>query len=359
MRNLRLTLFTAGDCYSPSSRYRSYQFFPYWRRQGVEPQAFPLYRTIDYLRLQHLQGNCWKKLARGAYLLYCFFRRLGEVPRARDCDVLVIEHELFNWMPFIFEKAILSFFTKRPIVIDIDDASYVKYLKNPFLRNKFPQLFGQASLITAGSEILYKFAQRFNHNVEVIPTVIDLNRYKRQARFDHQRFVIGWIGGPQNARHIKLITAALQELCKTQQVVLRCIGAPPGFQIPFVPTEVIPWSWDTEIEHLLSCDVGINPLDNDLFSLGKCGFKLIQYMACGLPVVAAPVGANKDIVDHGINGFLAGNDEEWQQFLERLYEDQALRVSMGEEGRRKVEKRFSVQAVLPKMVALYRGIVSQ
>lgn len=359
MHPLEALFLTAGSCYSPSSRYRSFQFFPYLRQHGITPYALPLYHTTDYLRLERLNGPGFRRVARALYLLYNQIRRVAQLAKAKKFDLTVIEHEIFAWTPFRVENTINRILLGRPCILDYDDASYIKYSNIPYMKKKIPQVMAIADLVMVGSPVLRDFARQFNHNVELLPTVVDLNRYTRLAGFHNDRLVIGWIGGPQNARHLKLIAPALASLAKRFPILLRCMGAPGDFRLPGIRTQILPWSWAMEIDYLLSLDVGISPLDVDQFSQGKCAFKLLQYMACGLPVVASPVGANKDIVAHGIDGFLAGNDEEWQQFLERLYEDRALRVSMGEEGRKKAEKCFSVQAVLPQMVALYRGIVSQ
>ena len=106
----------------------------------------------------------------------------------------------------------------------------------------------------------------------------------------------------------------------------------------------VPWSDKDEVSQIQSFNVGIMPLDNSSWSKGKCGFKLIQYMACKLPVIATPVGANPKIIDNNVNGFLASNHEEWYQALSTIHNDKKLRRKMGEANRQKVEKMYSLQA---------------
>jgi glycosyltransferase involved in cell wall biosynthesis len=357
MGNKLVTFLTAGDCYSPSSRYRSYQYFPWLRRHGYEPRGFPLYRGLDSVRLRRLKGPNLKKVFRGIYMLHCYLRRISQLPSVKNCDLLVVEHEIFTWLPFICDEIIVRTLGNKPLIADYDDATYLKYAIFPLLKHKIPKIMARADSITAGSRVLKNYASRFNRSVTHIPTTIDLNRYQRLAKFNNDKFVIGWIGGPQNVRHLELIGPALRELNQSFPIVLRCLGAPSNFQVSRVPTEVYPWSWDSEIDLLLSFDVGINPLDNDGFSQGKCGFKLIQYMACGLPVVASPVGANQDIVAQGSNGYLASDQQEWIDSLRLLYSDKNLRLKMGALGREKVEKSYSVQAVAPNLREIYQSLI--
>jgi glycosyltransferase involved in cell wall biosynthesis len=116
----------------------------------------------------------------------------------------------------------------------------------------------------------------------------------------------------------------------------------------------IPWTEQTEVASIASFDIGIMPLLDAPFERGKCGYKLIQYMACGLPVVASPVGVNCQIVEHGVNGFLADTPEQWEQVLMTLLADAGLRQRMGAAGRRKVEQHYSIQVTGPKLAAMLK-----
>jgi glycosyltransferase involved in cell wall biosynthesis len=126
--------------------------------------------------------------------------------------------------------------------------------------------------------------------------------------------------------------------------VVRCVGTPSGFSIPGVPVESVPWSESTETEIIRTFDIGVMPLGQEPFAEGKCGLKLIQYMACGVPAAGAKLGANAEIIRHGVDGFLASRDEEYLEVIERLAGDAALRARIGRAGRRRVEERYSLQA---------------
>jgi hypothetical protein len=121
----------------------------------------------------------------------------------------------------------------------------------------------------------------------------------------------------------------------------------------------VPWSEAEEVAAISACDIGIMPLADGVFERGKCGYKLIQYMACGLPVVASAVGANREIVRHGIDGFLAETEEEWRDALRTLAADPALRARMGAAGRRRVEEAYSLQVAGPRMADILRAAATR
>ena len=129
-------------------------------------------------------------------------------------------------------------------------------------------------------------------------------------------------------------------------------GSVPRSTLPAVPTEHVPWTEAAEVAAIAEFDVGIMPLADEPWERGKCGYKLIQYMACGLPVVASPVGVNRQIVEHGVNGFLAETPTQWDEALRTLLADPALRQRMGQAGRQKVERQFSLQVTGPKVGCL-------
>ena len=144
-------------------------------------------------------------------------------------------------------------------------------------------------------------------------------------------------------------------MSKNNDVQFSAIGALEKDVIE-IPGQLIPWQGETEVHELNCFDVGIMPLPETSWEKGKCGFKLIQYMACGLPVIASPVGVNKEIVEHGVNGFLAGDTKEWIQYLEELKKNPGLCCKMGSAGRKKVESNYSLQKIAPRLVKLMKGV---
>src|SRR5262249_25826694 len=118
------------------------------------------------------------------------------------------------------------------------------------------------------------------------------------------------------------------------------------------------WSRDREVDLFAGCDVGVYPLTDDEWARGKCGFKAIQFMACGVPVIASRVGVNAELIEDGVNGFLASTDAEWVEKLQRLLADPRLRARLGAAGRRTIEARYSLAVTAPRLVGALESVVS-
>jgi glycosyltransferase involved in cell wall biosynthesis len=168
--------------------------------------------------------------------------------------------------------------------------------------------------------------------------------------------VVGWIGSPATTPHLASLAPALASLRDLPGLRVDTVGAAP-FGIEGVEVTHRPWSEATEPADIARFDVGIMPLPDDPWSRGKCGYKLIQYMASGLPVVASPVGANQRIVEHGVNGFLASDPGAWTSSLRTLYANPALRARFGAAGRERVVAQYSRDVVAPRLVALFESLL--
>jgi len=202
---------------------------------------------------------------------------------------------------------------------------------------------------------LLNYASSMNENVLLLPTVVDTVRYTVLKKTVTDALTVGWIGSPSTAPYLKGISKSLSILAESQDMRFVVIGGKAPF-IKNVDVIELPWNEDTEVNEINNFDIGVMPLPDNPWERGKCGFKLIQYMACGLPVIASPVGVNSEIVEHGVNGFLAETQEEWEVALSTLLADSDLRQQMGKAGREKVEREYSLQVTGPKLVALLKSI---
>ena len=229
------------------------------------------------------------------------------------------------------------------------------------LGGKHPALIRGAALVVAGNEYLAGFARRAGaKNVEIVPTVIDLNRYSLPVEYPvidkSAPLRIGWIGQRSTASFLLPYKQLFERISSTGMARFVAIGIDASSL--GLPMKSVPWSEQTEVACIADCDVGIMPLLDGAFERGKCGYKLIQYMACGLPVVASPVGVNRQIVQHGVNGFLTDTLEQWEQALQTLAADADLRRRMGKAGRIKVEKEYCIQVTGPKLTAMLARIAT-
>jgi glycosyltransferase involved in cell wall biosynthesis len=289
--------------------------------------------------------------------------RNGASSRYRTFQYLPWLEQLLPYFPPLLERALR--WLRVPYVADYDDALFHQYDQHRsgwmrrLLGGKIARVMRGAHLVTAGNAYLADDARRAGApRVEIIPTVIDLERYPPAGvkPASDTPFTIGWINSPSTAKYLQAIAPALADVCADGKGRVRLIGSGP-VDLPGVPVEVLPWNEATEVDELKRLDVGIMPLPDGPWARGKCGFKLIQYMACGLPVVASPVGVNSEIVEQGVNGYLAGTTAEWVQALNALLLDGDLRKRMGQAGRKKVGQEYSLQVTGPKLAGLIKAVV--
>ena len=235
-----------------------------------------------------------------------------------------------------------------PVVFDFDDAIYLGSNSN-FRRTK-RMVVAAEKVIVSGDE-LGKFCSQFNKIPVVIPSPVDSDRidYKRRQSVNQEEVVIGWIGSVWTQKYVKEIAEALILLSRSENVKLLLVGASKNFKIDDIPVEVVPWSYESEAELLHRMDIGIMPLPDNEWSRGKGGYKIYQYMASGMPVVASPVGINAAIVDEGVNGFLASTMDEWVDYLSVLISDPGLRITMGKKGRQKMVSNYSYKVCFPHL----------
>lgn len=335
-----------------SSRYRTLQYLPYLENAGFRCEIAPLFDQA-YLEFKYRTGK-----AAISDLVRALIRRLLTLFTVKRYDLLVIEKELFPYCPAWIEALLDKI--GCPYVVDYDDALFHQYdmHRKRAIRSlygkKISSVMRHASLVIAGNQYLAQYAQKAGaKKIEILPTVVDLSRYSSSAlaRPREHVFTVGWIGSPSTSKYLITIASALREVCSGGAGRLLLIGSGP-VDLPGVDVECVPWSEASEVDLIHRCDVGVMPLLDSPWERGKCGLKLVQYMACGLPVVASPVGINRSIVDHGGNGFLAADAAEWEHALRSLKNDESLRRALGKAGRAKVEKLYSLQVAAPVLVSL-------
>jgi glycosyltransferase involved in cell wall biosynthesis len=202
-----------------------------------------------------------------------------------------------------------------------------------------------AETVVVGNNYLAQYARQFTQQVCVIPSVVDLSRYPtRKNASTSDTIVISWIGIPATADFLRPLVPVFHRLQQQfPRLAFRFIGTGSSFPADGLKAEFPPWSEQTEATLLGQCDIGIMPMPDTNFTRGKCGLKLIQYMASSLPVVASPVGVNREIIASGENGFLANSGEEWFATLSTLIQNPELRKQFGVAGRARVEERYSLE----------------
>jgi glycosyltransferase involved in cell wall biosynthesis len=346
---------------SPGQRFRCEHFIPWLKENGYEITYANLLSAWDDSHF-YKKGNYLLKLF---IVLKTYIKRANHIRKVKQYNAVFIYREAFMLGTIRFEKKIKK--KKVPIIYDFDDAIWLndvseankelRWLKRPEKTNDICQL---ATLVITGNNYLADHARKFNKNVEVIPTTIDTSYHaSKGSKKTGETITIGWTGSSTTVKHFSILLPVLTKLKEkyNKSINIRLISD-SGLKESPIEIENIPWTAEDEIERLEEIDIGIMPLPNDEWSKGKCGFKGLQYMALGKPSVMSPVGVNNEIIEHGVNGFLAKTDKDWEQILIQLIDDKNLRERIGEAGRKTIEERYSIQANKSKYLSLFEATVS-
>lgn len=353
---MRVLALTKYDSLAATTRQRFFQYEPALAAQGITVEYAPL------LSNDHLERLVRGQKASISSLLRAYFGRLVALMRARNFDVLWVHYELFPYFPGFLET--LAKLWNQPIILDYDDAIFHRYDTSPnllirlLLAKKLVPLLRSSFVCCCGNAYLRDYAAQFCQHTIVLPTVVDTSIYRPIAKLpDAMPLTIGWIGSPTTWRNVQPLLPLLRKLTEDHSLRVHIVGAGVDAERDRFPgLELIEWSEAREVEEVQTMDIGIMPLLNLPFERGKSGYKLVQYMACGLPVVASPVGVNCTMVADGVNGFLASTEEEWRQALTRLILDPELRASMGDAGRASAEASYSLASQAPRLVELFRTV---
>ncbi len=333
---MNIMFLTIGKRLTPSTRFRVKQYIDSLKAAGVECDA--------------------------RHIPHAFFRRLSLLKGLRRYDAVIIQKKLFSPLMLSLIKR-----ANPNIIYDFDDLVTAEHpmhestpkiiKKNQKNSRRFNNTLRAARGIIAGSNFLAETARVVNSNVAIIPTPVDTKALPRKQIAPKNKLTIGWIGTKSNLFYLDNFDAIWSQITKKFPGVVLKIVCNKGYKSDAIRVVNKRWSAEDELSDLLSFDIGIMPLTDDDWSRGKCGFKLLQYMGAGLPTVASPVGANIDIVDHGVNGFLAKNDDDWVEYISLLLADVGLRGRHGTAARKLVEAEYSVDVCAEKLISAIQGFL--
>lgn len=331
-----------------------WQFVPAMEAAGIDVSVHPLISDA-LLAYKYEHGRY-----RPAWLVAAYWRRLSDLLLMSADDVAWIEKEAFPWCPaWLFRLLIRG----RRYVLEFDDAIFHNYDRHRFAAVR--RLFGKtidgqmraAALVIAGNRYIAARAESSGARwIEIVPTVVDTERYQAKRRYEtRDPLRVVWIGSPSTAQYLKEVVDPLEQLNDRISLIFRVVGAkaPP---MRGVAIEEIDWTEQGEATAVGDCDIGIMPLPDTPWERGKCAYKLVQYMACGLPTVCSPVGANQDVVDGGLTGYFAESASQWADALETLALDSGLRERMGLAGREKVISSLSLSVQANRLIGMFKKI---
>ena len=353
---------------SPGQRFRCEHFIPVLQKEGYATRYAHLLSEWDDTYFYKKGAYFFKLLV----FIKAFFRRIYHVCIARNYDVIFIYREAFMIGTTLFER--LLKLTGVPIMYDFDDSIWLNdtsegnqnlaWLKKTSKTNTIISL---AHTVIVGNEFLAEHARQFNSNVFIIPTTIDTSYHKPHNGFGSVQplngiettqqakpICIGWTGSETTVKHFALLENVLLKIKKKYgHMVEFMLISNKFYENTELGVQTTFWNADDEIAQLSHIDIGIMPLPNDEWSKGKCGFKGLQYMAMEIPCIMSAVGVNTEIIEHGTNGFLAHNDEEWEHYLTLLIDNSQLRTTIGNAGRKTVEERYSIESQKEKYVGIF------
>jgi glycosyltransferase involved in cell wall biosynthesis len=348
--NIKIAVFSRYDRLGASSRLRFFQYYKYIREQRMEVYTFPLFDD-DYLKGKYA-GIRYNKFK----IIWFYLKRFFQILTLYKYNVIIVEKEFFPYFPATIER-ILNFFNVRYIV-DYDDAIFQMYEESSnilvrfFLRKKIDRVMSNSYCVIVGNDYLYSRSKEAGaKKISLIPTVVDIDRYKEV--FDRQAVpTICWVGSPSTEKYIIDLKKVLIRVCIENQAKLILVGATDSISdhFPDINLEIVQWKESTEALIIQNSDIGIMPISDTNWELGKCGYKLIQYMASGKSVVASKIGANIDIVKDNCCGLLVSTEDEWYTALTALISDQDLSRRLGESGRFRVEEIYSVQSQFKELL---------
>ncbi|MBD2292370.1 glycosyltransferase family 4 protein [Anabaena sphaerica FACHB-251] len=333
----------------PTTRFRAEQYIPYFHKNGYDTVLFPAFSSGYKSFSQSLISVFKFNLDRYLSNIKNIFHRWQQINQINTNDNILYIHSFLT--PFIDTDYLAQVVRKksRLMVLDMDDALFVT---NKRTEIKLKKVMAMCDAVIVGNEYLADFAQKYQSNIYIIPTPIETNYYvpkKIDIETKSNTITIGWMGSWVNLKHLNLVISSLIHLQNKfphihLKIVTNIHELPPNLKDI---AKLKQWSVEDELKDLQSFDIGLMPLEDNAFSRGKCSFKLLQYMAVGIPVIASPVGMNKQVVQD--NGFLCETEEEWLESLLILCENKELRQTMGKRSREIAEKDYSTQVNFLKL----------
>ncbi|HEX6335266.1 MAG TPA: glycosyltransferase family 4 protein [Flavisolibacter sp.] len=330
---------------APSQRLKFEQYYSHFRDAGFEVEVSP-FISQGFWKIIYRPGGLLSKIY---FTLAGYLRRIADLFRIRRYDIVYVHLWVTPFGVPVFEWLFRKM--ARTMIYDIDDLVYladVKSKAHPLVtwikgRRKPLYLMKHADHVITCTPYLDQFVQQYNQATTDISSTVNTDLYQPVMKTPGKRITIGWSGSLSTSKYFYLLEGVLKKLAARYQFDILVIGD-PSVSIDGLNVTAVPWNEKGEVANLQRIDIGVYPLPEEEWVLGKSGLKAIQYMALGIPTVATAIGANFRVIEHGVSGFLVKNEAEWIHYLSQLMEDPALRRRIGEAAREKVEEMFSIRA---------------
>ncbi len=344
---------------APGQRFRFEQYFDFLEKNGFKCDLSFIINEDDDKEM-YKPGNYFKKIS----IVWKSWRyRMKDVRDAKNYDIIFLFREAFMTGSIHFEKKFAQLGKK--LVFDFDDAIWhmdvsdankkFKFLKNP---SKTGDIIALCDIVFAGNQYLADYAKLNNKNVVIVPTTIDTEEYQRMSLPKDDAVCIGWSGSVTTIKHFEFAVPVLTKIKAKygNKVKIKVIGD-GNYRNESLGVVGIGWKRADEVKELSGIDIGIMPLPNDEWAKGKCGLKGLQYMALEIPTLMSPVGVNSEIIQDGVNGYLADEVDEWVEKISKLVESEELRKQLGQKARQTVLEKYSIESEKKNYLKYFNELV--
>ena len=361
---IKVAALTSGQL-DPAARFRVRQHIKPLKKLGIQVQEYIPNIDKNQFVPHFAQGMKYQKPLRAMMLGAKLLSRFPGVLGSWTNQVTWVQREL------IPGRCTLEPFLKKPLVFDVDDAIWLASASDYSNQRAYAgrvlcsiqSIARCADIIIAGNHYLADWFADYGAEVRIIPTAIDTERFRPKLTSSEQnsaQFVIGWTGSAGNLSYLQALESSLKEFLNqfSDSELLVIADRHPSFSsLPSEKVRYIPWSPQTEVTAVQQMDIGLMPLPNNEWTKGKCSFKMLQYMACSIPVIVSPVGMNAEVLDLGNIGIAATTESDWYDALVLFYKDRKLSYEYGKQGRIIIEQNFSQKIVMEKLVKVFQDLI--
>lgn len=330
----------------PGQRFRIEQWEPFLAEQGISIDYYS-FADKNLTKIMPKPGNFPAKIGG---LTKGLLKRVSHLRHLSKYDAILIYRAAAIIGPAFFERVVKL--SGRPIIFDFDDAIFLENTNEAnklFGWLKFPGKTGTicrlSNQVTVGNEWLAGYARQFNENVTIIPSSVNTDIYvpKNKTANESGKTIVGWTGSSTSQTHLEMFAPTLKKLLEKHKEIEIHVHSDRSPEFPDIPFVWHQWTPENEVEVISNFDIGIMPLPDDEWSLGKCSMKALLYMSLGISTVCSDVGMNREVITNGKNGFLAGSEADWFLSLDSLINDRNLRTKIGKAARETVLNRYSMK----------------
>jgi glycosyltransferase involved in cell wall biosynthesis len=361
---MKIACFLQGET-TPSARFRILQYLPRFADAGIECVClYPIIPKYGYVP-RWLPGRHLRLFVRRFTQLFLYLPHRGwQIMRAglHGYDAVILQKQLAAWPEGAYLEKMIARRNRR-VILDLDDAEFTDPAnrKNARAKKSTSHVAELAMAVVVCNRYLADAVSPVARTIAKIPTTVDERRFIPRMRPPCEGVTIGWTGSASTVNYLRLILPALETVIERTGASLLIISDQAHIDwLAHVPRiRFQKWNADDEVAQLHEMDIGIMPLPDDPWTLGKCAFKIIQYMAAGIPTVASPVGMNCEIVQDGLTGYFSRTNDEWIVSLENLVRSASLRNEMGASARQYFDDRLSGSRVAAEWIELLHKLAGR